>query len=142
MGAAGVMHSVRPRACADHSAYHAARAATRLPGMKAGGLALSPMGRGGRAGDSRAVLARADPADSERLVAVPLTQDHDPSLANERRRIVAAGGRVERCVAHQVSHAWMGSWPALAPTSIDRDMSCNFPSFHAPACACLNVVHA
>ncbi len=82
--------------------------------MPAGGLALSPMGRGGRAGDSRAVLARADPADSERLVAVPLTQDHDPSLANERRRIVAAGGRVERCAAHQVSHAWMGSWPALA----------------------------
>jgi hypothetical protein len=128
MGAAGSTHSVRPRACAGHSAYHAAWAATRLPGMPAGGPALSPGGRGGRAGDSRAVLARADPADSERLVAVPLTQDHDPSLANERRRIVAAGGRVERCAAHGVPRLpGRAAGPALAPTFIDKGMSCICP---------------
>lgn len=53
------------------------------------------------AGDSRAVLARTDPDRSPkgfpRLVAVPLTRDHEPSLEAERRRIVAAGGRIERC---------------------------------------------
>ena len=53
------------------------------------------------AGDSRAVLARTDPGNSPkgvpRLVAVPLTRDHEPCLQAERRRIVAAGGRVERC---------------------------------------------
>ena len=60
------------------------------------------------AGDSRAVLARTDtdrsPKGSPRLVAVPLTRDHEPSLEAERRRIVAAGGRVERC-ASPAAHA-------------------------------------
>ena len=52
-----------------------------------------------RAGDSRAVLARVDPGGSERMVAVPLTRDHEPCIAAEHRRIIAAGGRVERCAS-------------------------------------------
>ena len=52
-----------------------------------------------RAGDSRAVLARVDPGGSERTVAVPLTRDHEPCIAAEHRRIIAAGGRVERCAS-------------------------------------------
>lgn len=52
-----------------------------------------------RAGDSRAVLARVDPGGSERTVAVPLTRDHEPCIAAEHRRIITAGGRVERCAS-------------------------------------------
>ena len=66
------------------------------------------------AGDSRAVLARTDPDITlkgfPRLVAQPLTRDHEPSLDAERRRIVAAGGRVERCVSS-----------AAAPTAPAQD---------------------
>ena len=65
------------------------------------------------AGDSRAVLARTDPdiilKGFPRLVAQPLTRDHEPSLEAERRRIVAAGGRVERCTS-----------PAAAPVVAQR----------------------
>lgn len=43
-------------------------------------------------GDSRAVLAR-KACDSE-LYAVPLSEDHKPSLERERQRIVRCGGRV------------------------------------------------
>ncbi|KAK9827257.1 hypothetical protein WJX81_004206 [Elliptochloris bilobata] len=70
-----------------------------------GSTAVACLLRGARlttawAGDSRAVLARmhpdALPKRSGRPVAVPLTRDHEPCLAAEQRRIIMAGGRVER----------------------------------------------
>jgi len=45
------------------------------------------------AGDSRAVLARTDPATG-RLVAVPLSIDQNPDTPGERQRIEASGGFV------------------------------------------------
>lgn len=45
-------------------------------------------------GDSKAVLARQDPRG---VRAIPLTRDHKPNHPDERTRITAAGGRVERC---------------------------------------------
>lgn len=52
----------------------------------------------GWVGDSRAVMGRA--RGGGRHLAVPLTQDHKPAEPLESARILAAGGRVERCFTH------------------------------------------
>lgn len=49
-------------------------------------------------GDSKAVLARQEPRGCR---AIPLTRDHKPGQAEERARIAAKGGRVERLVDHR-----------------------------------------
>ena len=52
----------------------------------------------GWAGDSRAILGISvvNEDDSDKLICVPLTEDHRPERASERKRILAAGGRVGR----------------------------------------------
>ena len=47
-------------------------------------------------GDSRGVLGRAKKGGG--FEAVPLTKDHKPTAPEEKARIVATNGRVERCV--------------------------------------------
>lgn len=47
-------------------------------------------------GDSRAVLGRCDTARRGGLKAVELTSDHKPSRADEKQRILAAGGKVDQ----------------------------------------------
>eukprot|EP00401_Gymnodinium_catenatum_P053658 CAMPEP_0117610780 /NCGR_PEP_ID=MMETSP0784-20121206/82048_1 /TAXON_ID=39447 /ORGANISM="" /LENGTH=404 /DNA_ID=CAMNT_0005414191 /DNA_START=80 /DNA_END=1294 /DNA_ORIENTATION=- len=47
-------------------------------------------------GDSRAVLGRCDTSRGGTLSAVELSRDHKPSRADERQRIIAAGGKVEQ----------------------------------------------
>jgi len=47
-------------------------------------------------GDSRAVLGRCDTARKGGLKAVELTSDHKPSRADEKQRILAAGGKVDQ----------------------------------------------
>jgi serine/threonine protein phosphatase PrpC len=56
-------------------------------------------------GDSRGVLARV--SRNGGYDAVPLTKDHKPMLPEEKARIIASNGRVERYVQHpcRTSHA-------------------------------------
>eukprot|EP00887_Chlorella_sp_A99_P000493 scaffold17.g493.t1 len=70
-------------------------------------------------GDCRAVLVRI-PAGGK-PTAIPLTSDHKPTCTEERERILAAGGRVERLIDGQgrplgPSRVWLASsWvPGLA----------------------------
>ncbi|KAL4419376.1 hypothetical protein ABPG77_002903 [Micractinium sp. CCAP 211/92] len=96
------------------------------PGMNvqySGSTAVLCMLRGRRlttawVGDSRAVLARQDPRG---MRAVPLTRDHKPGNTDERARIAASGGRVERLVDQRglpvgPDRVWLStSWvPGLA----------------------------
>ncbi|PSC69217.1 phosphatase 2C [Micractinium conductrix] len=69
-------------------------------------------------GDSKAVLARQEPRG---LRAIPLTRDHKPNHPEERARIQASGGRVERLVDQRgipvgPDRVWLStSWvPGLA----------------------------
>ena len=67
----------------------------------------------GWTGDSRAVLGRREPS-SGKCRAVSLTRDHKPINPAEKSRIMAAGGRIERCpflAAFQLCHH------ELVPTS-------------------------
>lgn len=49
-------------------------------------------------GDSRAVLGRCDTARKGGLKAIELTSDQKPSRADEKQRILAAGGKVDQLV--------------------------------------------
>ena len=46
-------------------------------------------------GDSRGVMATSGPGDT--YTAVPMTVDHKPTATQEKERILASNGRVERC---------------------------------------------
>lgn len=61
-------------------------------------------------GDSRAVLGRCNTAGQ--LQPVELSSDHKPSRADERQRIVAAGGKVDQSMFPMPSGQWVKAGPA------------------------------
>ena len=54
---------------------------------------------------------------------MPLTRDHEPCIAAEHRRIIAAGGRIERCAPPRLGmhvSGWVAAsarayWPSVSP---------------------------